>query len=189
MIKKIPCFFAFLSAAILITSPARAGQVRSIVECSKIAEDTDRLNCYDIAAKQQSGAQSRDQSAVRGNIQPAGPAMPMVPAKITREEKIDNFGKSQLRKSPVKKIRIERKKEVEKRDLDKITLTVEKYSYTASKKFVLFMKNGQVWKQHESGNIRLPKGEFEVTVKKGLLGGYNMIVPTKRIIIKVKRLR
>jgi len=66
---------------------------------------------------------------------------------------------------------------------------VVKYIYTGTKKFVLFMENGQVWKQKDDGRIRLPKGKFEVDIKKGMVGGYNMIVPTRKSLVKVKRLR
>jgi len=106
----------------------------------------------------------------------------------TRKQEISNFGKRQLRASPVKAVR-EAQKTAEKKELKNIRLKVVKYIYTGTKKFVLFMKNGQVWKQKDDGRVRLPKGEFDVEIKKGMVGGYNMIVPTRKSLVKVKRLR
>ncbi|VAV93293.1 hypothetical protein MNBD_ALPHA01-191 [hydrothermal vent metagenome] len=174
MIKKAVIISLALAGTAFVGSMAHAGQNNSILECTKIADDSRRLACFDSAAKN-----IPDAVAGQNTVKAATP---------TREEKIANFGKTQLRESPVKKVREEQKK-AEEKELKDITLKVVKYTYTASKKFVLFMENGQVWKQKEDGRIRLPKGEFEVRIKKGAFSGYNMIVPTKKTIIKVKRLR
>ncbi|NOZ65538.1 MAG: hypothetical protein GXP00_03420 [Alphaproteobacteria bacterium] len=174
MIKRAVIFSIIFGSIILVSNQAQADQVNSFLNCTKISENESRLACFDSAAKEM-------QNPVMSKVKQRE-------VKITKEQKVANFGKNQLRVSPVKKVREERKKE-ENKALKEIRLKVERYVYTASKKFVLFMKNGQVWKQKDGGRIRLPKGEFEVKIKKGLISGYNMIVPNKRTIIRVKRLK
>ncbi|MCF6215613.1 MAG: hypothetical protein L3J58_05505 [Emcibacter sp.] len=171
MINKAAIFFIFSGSIILVNSPVQAAPPNTMLECAKIIDDTRRLACFDAAVK---------------NI----PGSPDIIQKMmpTKEEKLASFGKTQLRKSPVKAVRVKQKK-AEEKDLKEITLKVRKSAYTATKKFVLFMENGQVWKQKDGGKIRLPKGAFEVVIKKGMIGGFNMIVPTKKTIIKVIRLK
>ncbi len=171
MINKAAIFFIFSGSIILTHSPAWAAQQNAMLECVKIIDDTRRLACFDSVVENIS-----ESSNITQKVMP------------TKQEKIADFGKTQLRESPVKAVRIEQKK-AEEKDLKEITLKVKKSVYTATKKFVLFMENGQVWKQKDGRKIRLPKGAFEVVIKKGAIGGFNMIVPTKRTIIKVIRLK
>ena len=157
-----------------MTSPlAQADQNEDIVRCTTIQDNNSRLACFDAAAK----AMVESKDAAKAQDQ-----------NPTINQKIDNFGKAQLRSSSVKKVREEQKKEA-KKDLDKITLTVERYIYTNSKKFVLIMKNGQVWKQHSGKKIRFPKEEFTVEISKSLFGSFNMTIPNGTSLIKVKRLK
>ena len=171
MINKAAIFFIFSGSIILAQTPVQATQQNALLECAEIIDDTRRLACFDSAAKNISGSANITQKVIP-----------------TKQEKVADFGKTQLRKSPVKAVRSEQKK-VEAKDLKEITLKVKKSAYTATEKFVLFMENGQVWKQKDGRKIRLPKGQFEVVIKKGAIGGFNMIVPTKRTIIKVTRLK
>lgn len=174
MIKKAMIFSIVFSSAVIVGNQAQADQVQSILSCRKIVENDKRLACFDSVSE-------KLLNSVIGQDSIKNP-------KPTRKEKVANFGKTQLRTSPVKKVREEHKEE-EKKELKEVRLKVVRFVYTASKKFVVFMENGQIWKQKDGGRIRLPKGEFEVKIKKGMIGGYNMIVPTKKSIIKVKRLK
>lgn len=174
MIKRAIMFSVVFGSAVTVGNLAWAGQFQSFLICTEIAEDTKRLACFDDASKKMIDSGTGNISAEK--------------AKPTRQEQIADFGKKQLRASPVKKIREKQKKEDDK-ELKAIKLTVVDVAYTTTKKFVLFMENGQIWKQREGNRIRLPKGKFEVEIKKGMVGGYNMIVPTKRSLIRVKRLK
>ena len=170
MIKKAIIFSVLFASAGSFGNPARAQQIQSFIECSKIADNISRLACFDRAAQKISGAVATHDSPP------------------TRKQEINNFGKQQLRASPVRAVR-EAQKTAEKKELKDIRLKVVKHVYTSTRKFVLFMENGQVWKQKDDGRIRLPGGEFYVEIKKGMIGGYNMIVPTRKSLVKVKRLR
>ncbi|NOZ43083.1 MAG: hypothetical protein GXP02_07980 [Alphaproteobacteria bacterium] len=171
MIKRAVIFSIGFGSILFVTSPAQADQLQAFLKCRTIAKDASRLACFDAVAQK---------SAVAHHV-------PVDRAAVKAAE-VNNFGKGQLRNSPVKQIREARKKAVRK-TLNTIRPKVVKYLYTNSGKFVLFMKNGQVWKQQDDGWIHLPKGEFKVKIEKGAFSSYNMIVPGRISIIKVKRLR
>ncbi|PCI48259.1 MAG: hypothetical protein COB49_06145 [Alphaproteobacteria bacterium] len=172
MIKKAVIFPIFF--ACVVANSARADQLQSFMVCANITEDIKRLACFDGASKKMP--------------EPATGVAAVAEPQAVREKQIADFGKKQLRKSPVKEVRKAQKKEDDK-GLKAIKLTVVDVAYTITKKFVLFMENGQIWKQKEDKKVRLPKGKFEVVIKKGLIGGYNMTIPSKRTFIRVKRLK
>lgn len=173
MNKKVILGVILWGSVGLINPLAQADQSNDIVRCTKIMDNNSRLACFDAAAKTM--VQTNNDTMVRDQAP-------------TMAEKVDSFGKAQLRTSHVKSVREEQKEE-DKKDLDKITLTVVKYVYTNSKKFVVTMKNGQIWKQHDGKKIRFPKGEFNVEVSKSLFGSFKMTIPNGTSLIKVKRLK
>ncbi len=166
MIKKT-LLLSVIGGLALTMNSAHAGQLQSFMVCSQITNDIKRLACFDDVSLK----------VKLSNVPP------------TREQKIEKFGKAQLRSSPIKKVREKQKKEEKNIVLREIKLNVRKVVFTTMKNFVLFMENGQVWKQKDSGKYRFPKGKFSVTIKKGVLGSYNMIVPNKKSIVKVKRIK
>ncbi len=172
MIKKSVMISVVLGGIVFGGAPARADQLQSFLKCAEITDDLRRLICFDAAAK------NTDEIA----------APPVKEATPSREQQVADFGKSQLRSSPVKEVK-EKEKQREEKELGEIRLKVVKSAYTASKKFVVYLENGQIWKQKDNGHIRLPKGEFEVVIKKGVFGSFNMIVPTRKTLIKVKRVK
>lgn len=165
MLKKT-LLFTLVAGLALPMNLAHGAQLQSFMTCSQIKDNVNRLACFDdISSK-----------VKLSNLPPS------------KAQKVENFGKAQLRSSPIKKIREDIKKE-EKKDLDEVTLNVRKLVFTTTNNFVLFMENGQVWKQKNSGTHRFPKGKFSVTIKKGALGSYNMRVPNKKAMVKVKRIK
>lgn len=182
MIKTAVIFSVVFGSTVIISHQSKADQLQDfLIKCPVIKEDTQRLACFDEAAKNMLGSVVRALgaeervSAVEKN-------------KPTREDKIDDFGKGNLRVSPLKDVR-EKQKQVVETKLKVITLTVVKVVKTSLDKFVLYMENGQVWKQKDDGRIRLPKGDFKVEIKKGMMGSFNMIVPNRKSFIRVKRLK
>lgn len=174
MSKKAILFSVVFGGVFLASNLAQADQLGSILECTKFSTDDKRLACFDAATVSLVNA-----GAGKNTSQTAMPSSEMVVA---------NFGKAQLRDSPVKVVR-EEAKQKDAQELKNITLKVVKFIYTPSKKFVLFMENGQIWKQRDGSRIRLPKGEFEVEIRKSMISGYNIIVPTRRSFIRVTRLK
>lgn len=172
MVKKNLVVTSILLSSALVPPLAHADQIDPFLQCGEITEDRKRLECFDAATQvvKRMALTQKDW------------------AKARKKEKQDNFGKSQLRTSPVKAV-AKKQKQAEEKDLKSVKLKVVDYAYTSSKKFVLFMDNGQIWKQRSGTKIRLPKGSFEVEIKKAALSGFNALVPTHKSIIKVKRLK
>jgi len=174
MIKKAVILWGALGSLIISSHMANANEIKSFMACKKIVENEKRLACFDTAAEE--------------IFQSGGMTSVIEHKKLTQKDQVANFAKSQLRTSPVKLVREEEKK-IKKEDLTEIKLKVIKVVFSTTKKFILFMENGQIWKQKESGRFHFPKNDFDVTIKKSFIGGYNMIVPYHRSLVKVKRLK
>lgn len=85
------------------------------------------------------------------------------------------------------------KEEVAAQELDSISAGVTDYSYTPFRKFIVFLDNGQVWRQIE-GDVdiatfkKLPK-DNKVTISRGLIGSYNLTINGSARTYKVTRLK
>jgi len=77
-------------------------------------------------------------------------------------------------------------------EIDSITATVRDYSFNPYDKFIVVLDNGQIWQQIESdsGVARFMKGgKNSVTISRGLLGSYNLVVNDASVLFKVRRLK
>ncbi len=178
MIKKILAGVSFSLVLFVMSLDVMAYEnpIQSIIDCTKINDDNARLDCFDTNTKKLIPSEKSVSNAYKDE-----------PTKIDKEGKIDAFGQSHLKSSPIQAVREEQKKQDQ--ELTNITLKVVKYSYTAYNKFVLYMENGQIWKQKDKVKARLPKGEFEVEIRKNAFNGFNMFLPTKKAMIRVERLK
>ncbi|PHZ83432.1 hypothetical protein [Paremcibacter congregatus] len=175
MLKKYIPSFVFCAGLLFLSGSAVADTQRSaMISCPKIPEAEARLKCFDLAAekyaREMNGMQRKETKA------------------NASQKKAATFGQGYLKTSPDPKVRKAQERGTET-ELNKIEYTVIKSQYSPHKKFILYMQNGQVWQQKDGGRIPLPKGNFKVIIKKGALGGYNIILPTRRSVIKVKRVR
>ena len=179
-------------AATIITTAIMSHSVQShaaeldkeVLSCVKINEDTARLACFDKMAKSVLTVQQYEK------VEQERKAALLAKKEEERRKAIEAFGEGNLAQSPIKEVREEKqRKDEEIKEADQVTLTVKKYKYLKSKKFVMYMTNGQIWTQKESKRIPLPKGQFDVQIKTGVFGSYNMIVPTRKALIRVKRVK
>jgi len=77
-------------------------------------------------------------------------------------------------------------------EIDSITATVRDYSFNPYDKFIVVLDNGQIWQQIESdtGKARFMKGaKNTVTISRGMLGSYNLVVNDASVLFKVHRLK
>lgn len=78
------------------------------------------------------------------------------------------------------------------RPLDEMQSGVVKVEYLANGRFVVTLANGQVWRQldGDTGQARFKtKGGDVVTISRGLLGSYNLVVAGRAMLFKVHRLK
>lgn len=74
--------------------------------------------------------------------------------------------------------------------IDSITATVTDYSFNPFGKFIVFLDNGQVWKEDDTGRAHFAKdGTNTVRIERGLLGSYNMYVNDSDKLYKVTRVK
>ncbi len=76
--------------------------------------------------------------------------------------------------------------------LDSITAGVSDYSFNVYDKFLVILDNGQIWQQlpSDSGKARFDKnGKNTVTISRGFIGSYNLVVNDSSLLFKVKRLK
>lgn len=79
------------------------------------------------------------------------------------------------------------------RPLESISAAVTDYSRTPLGKFIVFLDNGQVWRQQDSDNemadFRRNPGDNKVTISKGAIGSYNMTLNGSSRVFRVKRVK
>lgn len=79
------------------------------------------------------------------------------------------------------------------RPIDSITAGVTDYSRTPLGKFIVFLDNGQVWRQQDSDNeiadFRRNPADNKVTISKGAIGSYNLTLNGSSRIFRVKRVK
>ena len=83
--------------------------------------------------------------------------------------------------------------EEEAQVLESVTAGVTDYAMTPFGKFIVFLDNGQVWRQLDGDTgvahfMRAAK-DNKVTISRGLLGSYNLKINDSTATYKVKRIR
>ncbi len=78
-------------------------------------------------------------------------------------------------------------------EVDSITAGVTDFSLTPFGRFVVFLDNGQVWRQSEGDSDRAhfvsPASENKVVIDRGLLGSYNLMLNGSVKTYKVTRVK
>jgi hypothetical protein len=76
--------------------------------------------------------------------------------------------------------------------LDHITATVSDFAYNPFGRFVVFLDNGQIWQQLEADTDRARFSKTkkdQVTISRGLIGSYNLVIEGHNGLYKVKRIK
>ncbi len=168
------------SAALLLTGLMTASAVAldgdGLKACRSIEDDMARLACYD-AAIDDAATVTADPSDI------ATPATPPTPQISAEQAAINAFGAEDLPQ--------EAKAKPEKIEVDAITSTVSEASLTARKKAVIFLANGQVWRQIDADDTRVSISRAigkPVEVKEGTFNSKRMSIDGKRAF-RVERIR
>lgn len=190
---------AALAAFSLFAIPAaQAGPRDDVLEalgkCAAIADNTSRLACYDALGPQLKTALATPP--------------PALDRKPTREEEESWFGfnigdlfsggsaKTQTTPEQFGNDRVPQTQaalDSAQQEVDSIGAGVTDYSYTLAGKFVVFLDNGQVWRQIEGDAerahfLRDPKAN-KVTISRGFMGSYNLTINDSAKVFKVARVK
>lgn len=110
------------------------------------------------------------------------------PPEVTDPDAPTGLGAEQVERRRIETGEVEREKVEKERVYAKIT----DFAKTGSGFFVVFLDNGQIWRQRKSDStvVRLSKNrEYEVEVYEGAISGYRMKIPGASKILLVERLK
>jgi hypothetical protein len=183
----------------------RQDLVDGMTKCAAIADTMARLACYDALNPTLRAAQSAPPPVVAATSPPAavvaapsdnrpwydpGRIFGVSPSAQTTPEQ---FGGENLQAPAPPPGAPQTASNTPPPTLDSITATVTDYSFNPYNKFVVFLDNGQVWKQIESdsGKARFVKGgKNTVTISRGIIGSYDLVVnDSSYMTFKVKRVK
>ena len=186
---------AYLAAIIFVPAGAIAGPqedlINGMAKCAAVADNIQRLACYDALAPQLKAAQSAppEVSDNRPWYDP-GRIFGVSPSAQTTPEQ---FGGEALAPPPPPPARPgEPPPPAPPVALDSITAKVTDFAYNPFGRVVVFLDNGQIWKQLEgdTDQAHFHKGATNtVVISRVVLGSYNMVVNGTGSAIKVHRIK
>lgn len=168
-------------------------------KCAALTDDKERLACYD-------GLAPRLRDAL--NVPP--PALDHPPTKEeqqswfgfnlgnwfgnstppTAQTTPEQFGADKVPAPPPVAGSSESAAPQPPQEIDSITATVTDYSFNPFGKFIVFLDNGQVWREIDPDPAHFDKGGTNtVTIERGMLGSYNLHINDGNKTYKVTRVK
>ena len=203
----------FCGTAVLLAfsgpAAAQAGGdalLRALSGCAGVADGPARLACYDRLAPQVKAALAAPAPAVAATpaapAQPAAVAAKQAPAKEEQESWFgfdmgDLFGSSPKTQTTPAEFGSEQtaaaQKKARTQEIDSITAGLTDYAMTPFGKFVVFLDNGQIWRQIQGdsdvAHFRRNAKDNKVEISRGLLGSYNLQIVGSERTYKVERVK
>ena len=162
---------ASIAAGLLISAPAAVAN-DSLAECAAVANDSQRLACFDGLAAAQANEPAAPPAAPAAAPQAVTtPATGDAPVPIT-----DEVGRE----------RVEGAREDERPEYSANVIRCEENQQSGQTYF--FFENGQVWKQANYRRLRFRECRFEVTLTEDNFG-YSMHIPSRDRQFRVTRIR
>jgi hypothetical protein len=169
-----------------------ADTLRALDQCAALADEHQRLGCFDQLGPQVKAALARMGAA-------SGPPTAQEQKNWFGFDLGGLFGNSPAQQTTPDKFGAERVaappptpgEPPPPEAIDHITAKVTDFSYTPFGKFIIFLDNGQVWRQVEGDS---DKADFDrsgdtVTIERAMLGSYGLKINDSSKIYKVKRVK
>jgi hypothetical protein len=190
---RIATVFGLLLA--LLGERASAGPRDNVLEalgrCAAIAENNARLACYDALAPRVKDALATPPASLGheptkaeqeswfgfniGSLFGGGSSEPTTP---------EQFGKERTVQAQAAR---------EREEIDSISAGVTEVAFTPVGQFIVFLDNGQVWRQlqgeSDRAHFRSNPKDNKVTVSRGAFGSYNLAINGSDRIFKVTRVK
>ena len=196
---------AFTFAAFAAVLPATAAPppdavppqdvLEAVGRCAAVADNQARLACYDALAPRVKDALAAPPSSLPGNRTPTteeqrswfgfdlGSLFGASPAQQTTPQQ---FGSDRLPATHAQE-------ETAAAAVDSISAGVSEVAYTPFGRFIVFLDNGQVWRQIEGDTDRAifkkPAKDNKVTIGRGFIGSYNLTINDSAKLFKVTRVK
>ncbi len=171
---------ACLASVFGFSEVARAQDLGEIMECKSIAEDLERLRCFDQRTEPSSSAVA----SAGGQSSGAGQSSAVQVASGQAQSIDESFGAEDLAR------------EREKQDKTPKSLNAKLVGlrFTQSGRYVITLDNGQVWRQitGDTDQLRLPRATGEgipIIIKKGMLGSHKLRPASSKRSIRVERIK
>lgn len=176
-------------------SDALAGLQR----CKGVSEDKARLACYDALV-----APGQTASAEPSAEPPTQTASTAPPTKEQEKswfgfDMSGLFGSSPSQQNTPQRFGSENlpstraKVETASNELDEISAKVTNYAFTPFGKFIVFLDNGQIWRQIEGDSdhaiFHKNPADNSVVIERGLIGSYNLHINGSSATFKVDRVK
>ena len=169
--------------------------LEAIGRCAAITDNARRLTCYDGLAPRVKDALAAPPEALPGNRAPtaeeqrswfgfdlsglfgASPSQQTTPAQ---------FGSDRLPS-------VHAAEQAAAAEVDSITAGVADVAFTPFGRFIVFLDNGQVWRQIEGDTdravFRKPAKDNKITIARGFIGSYNLTLNDSDKLYKVTRVK
>jgi len=164
-------------AALLVRwSSPEAAEAVSIERCRALNESAERLLCYDTLFPRVSASSGR----------PAPQPLPARPPDRSTDEALHTPTASG--QAPEDAIRTFGLSGARERAIEGVSATVTELHHEPGGRFVLYLDNGQVWRQIETDNWAPPRKGERVTIRRAALGSY-MLETVENLATHVRRVR
>jgi hypothetical protein len=197
----------FFATTLTASADPRDDLVSALAKCADVSDDHARLFCYDHLTQELKAAASAPATAAP-QAGPQTTAQAAAPQPPTDEEKkswfgfdLDNiFGTTPDRQTTPQTFGSEALPPPPAapgappppEPLDSISATVSDFALNPVGRFIVFLDNGQVWRQIDGDGARAAfarHGKNEVMISRGALGSYNLQLNGSNRIYKVQRIK
>lgn len=187
---------AGLIVVVAVAGMASAAPVpleEAIADCAAVSGASERLACFDAvagrlkAAGRQVAAPASTAAAPSPVATPAvsAPAAAPAVAAAPAETPVARFGAEALSRPAAASTE-------PPAELDEIHAKVVAVQYSPLGRFTISLDNGQIWRQQDGDAKRAQfssKGGEAVSISRGFLSSYNLVIETRTGLYKVKRVR
>ena len=169
--------------------------LEALGRCAAIAEGSQRLACYDALAPHVRDALAAPPETLPGNRTPNAEEQRswfgfdlsgLFGASPAQQTTPQQFGSDRLASTQAKE-------QSAAAEVDSISAGVSDVSYTPFGKFIVFLDNGQIWRQIEGdadhATFRKPAKDNKVTISRGFIGSYNLSLNDSDKVYKVTRVK
>jgi hypothetical protein len=186
---------------VFLVAPAASAETSSqdvleaLGKCASVADDHARLACYDALSPRVKDALAAPPAVLPGNRAPSVEEQKswfgfnlsgLFGASPEQQTTPQQFGSDRLPETHAKE-------DAAAQAVDSITAGVTDYAYTPFGKFIVFLDNGQVWRQLEGDAdhalFRKAAKDNKVTINRGLIGSYNLMINDSDKVFKVTRVK
>jgi hypothetical protein len=198
--SAVSIVFAMQSATSLHPELTHQNVVKQAKQCTEIANDKQRLSCFDAVFKPVAKEpQKRPMPFEKNPMPPEAPTSPPVDLQTdgpkatesktteTKPEAVEakSAPKDAVQKFGAEHLKTESEKETE---LEVVTFTIEKVGLTLRKQQRFYFTNGQIWENKTSKQLRVEAGD-EVQIKDGALSAFYLSKVDGNRSVRVKRVK